>query len=50
MFASLATQETYVGKQILLSKKNVPAPSQKHFCFTDTNFASEAYVAQFSHH
>ena len=23
---------------------------QKHFCFPDTNFASETYVSQFSHH
>ena len=23
--------------------------SQKHFCFTDANFASETYVSQFSH-
>ena len=38
-------------KQILLlgNKKNVFAWSQKHFCFPDTNFASETYVSQFSH-
>ena len=29
--------------------KNVFAWSQKHFCFPDTNFASETYVSQFSH-
>ena len=23
--------------------------SQKHFCFPDTNFASETYVSQFNH-
>ena len=30
--------------------KNVSASSQKHFCFPDTDFASETYAAQFSHH
>ena len=29
--------------------KTVFAWSQKHFCFPDTNFASETYVSQFSH-
>ena len=29
--------------------KNIFAWSQKHFCFPDTNFASETYVSQFSH-
>ena len=38
-------------KQILLlgNKKMFFALSQKHICFSDTNFASTTYVSQFSH-
>ena len=43
MFPSLAARETCVAET-----KNVFGWSQKHFCFPDTNFASETCVSQFS--
>ena len=43
MFPNLAARETCVAET-----KNVFVWSQKHFCFPDTNFASETYVSQFS--
>ena len=43
MFPNLAARETCVAET------NFAARSQKHFCFPDTNFASETYVSQFSH-
>ena len=51
MFPSLATQETYVAEINFAARKqeNVFALSQKHICFSDTNFASETYVSQFGH-
>ena len=51
MFPSLAARETYVAEANFASWKqeNVSESSQKHFCFTDANFASETYVSQFSH-
>ena len=51
MFANLAARETYVAETNFAARKtkNVFAWSQKHFCFPDTNFASETYVSQFSH-
>ena len=50
MFASLAARETCVAEtNFAARKKNVFAWSQQHFCFPDTNFASETYVSQFSH-
>jgi len=51
MFPSLATRETYVAEANFASWKqgNVSESSQKHLGFTVANFASEAYVSQFSH-
>jgi len=51
MFPSLAARETYVADANFACWKqgNVSDSSQKHFCFTDANFASERYVSQFSH-
>ena len=51
MFPSLVAQETYVAETNFAAWKqeNVFALSQKHFCFSDTNFASETYVSQLSH-
>ena len=43
MFPNLAARETCVAET------NFAARSQKHFCFPDTNFASETYVFKFSH-
>ena len=50
-FPSLAARETCVAETNFAARrtKNVFAWSQKHFCFPDTNFASETYVSQFSH-
>ena len=49
--AGLAAQETYVAETNFAARKqeNVFALSQKHICFSDTNFASVTYVSQFSH-
>jgi len=49
MFPSLAARETYVADANFASWKqgNVSESSQKHFCFTDANFASETCVSQF---
>ena len=51
MFPSLAARGTCVAETNFAARKTkkVFAWSQKHFCFTDTNFASEIYVSQFSH-
>ena len=51
MFLSLAARETYVAETNLAARKqeNVFASGQKHFCYPDTNFASETYVSQFTH-
>ena len=51
MFLSLAVRETYVAETNFAARKqeNVFALGQKHFCYPDTNFASETYVSQFSH-
>ena len=51
MFPSLAARETYVAETNFAARKqeNVFALSQKHICFSDTNFASATYVSQFSH-
>ena len=51
MFPSLAARETYVAETNFAAQKqeNVIALSQKHICFSDTNFASATYVSQFSH-
>ena len=51
MFPSLAARETYVAEATFASWKqgNVSESSQKHFCLTDGNFASETYVSLFSH-
>ena len=51
MFPNLAARETCVAETNFAARKtkNVVAWSQKHFCFPDTNFASETYVSQFSH-
>ena len=51
MFPSLYAQETYVAKANLASWKqgNVSESSQKHFCFTDANFATERDASQFSY-
>ena len=45
MFPSLAARETCVAETNFAARKtkNVFAWSQKHFCFPDTNFASETY-------
>ena len=51
MFPSLAARETYVVEVNFASWKQGNASSessQKHFCFTDANFASETYVFQFA--
>ena len=52
MFPSLAGLETYVAETnfAALKQENVFALCQKHFCYLNTNFASETYVSQFSHH
>ena len=52
MFPSLSMRETYVAETNFAAQKqeNVFASGQKHFCYPDTNFASETYVSQFSHH
>ena len=51
MFPNLAARETCVAETNFAARKQkVFLPwSQKHFCFPDTNFASETYVSQFSH-
>ena len=51
MFPSLAARETCVAETNFAARKtkNVFVWSQKHFCFPDTNFASETYVSQFGH-
>ena len=52
MFPSLAARETYVAETNFAARKQkmfLPGVN-KHFCFPDTNFASETYVSQFSHH
>ena len=51
MFPSLAARETCVAETNFAARKTkiVFVWSQKHFCFPDTNFASETYVSQFSH-
>ena len=48
MFPSLATRETYVAETnfVNVNIKCFCFKSKKIFCFPDTNFASEAYVAQ----
>ena len=51
IFPSLAARETCVAETNFAARKQkmfLPW-SQKHFCFPDTNFASETYVSQFSH-
>ena len=51
MFPDLAARETCVAETNFAARKQkmfLPW-SQKHFCFPDTNFASETYVSQFSH-
>ena len=47
MFSSLAARETCVAETNFVARKtkNVFGWSQKHFCFPDTNFASETYVS-----
>ena len=52
MFPDLAARETYVSETNFAARKqeNVFASGQKHFCYPDTNFASETYVSQSSHH
>ena len=52
MFRSLAAQETYAAETNFAARKpeNVFPSGEKQFCFPDTNFASETYVSQFSHH
>ena len=52
MFPNLAARETYVAETNFAARKqeNVFALGQKHFCYRDTNFASETYVSQYSHH
>ena len=47
MFSSLAARETCVAETRFVARKtkNVFGWSQKHFCFPDTNFASETYVS-----
>ena len=52
MFSSLAARETCVGETNFAARKqeNVFSSGHKHFCNLDTNFASETYVSQFSHH
>ena len=49
MFLNLAARKTYVPKaNFAAEKQKMLLPwSQKHFCFVDTNFASETYVSQF---
>ena len=51
MFPNLAARKTCVAETNFVARKtkNVFAWSQKHFCFPDTNLASETYVSQFSH-
>ena len=51
MFPNLAARETCAAETNFATRKtkNVFAWSQKHFCFPNTNFASETYVSQFSH-
>ena len=51
MFPSLAARERCVAEINFAARKtkNVFAWSQTHFCFPDTNFASETYVPQFNH-
>ena len=46
-FPSLAARETYVAEATFASWKqgNVSESRQKHFCFTDANFASQKYVS-----
>ena len=50
MFPSLAARKTYVagGNFASWNQGNVSESSQKHFCFTDANFPSQAYASQFS--
>ena len=51
MFPNLAARETCDAETNFAARKQkmfLPW-SQKHFCFPDTNFASETYVSQFSH-
>ena len=51
MFPNLAARETCVAETNFAARKQkmfLPW-SQKHFCFPDTNVASETYVSQFSH-
>ena len=53
MCPSLAARETYVAETNFAARKQENAvftSGQKHFCHPDTNFASETYVSQFSHH
>ena len=47
----LKPHEKHVAEANFVSGKhgNVSESSQKHFCFTDANFASETYVSQFCH-
>ena len=51
MFPNLAARVTCVAETNFAARKQkVCLPwSQKHFCFPDTNVASETYVFQFSH-
>ena len=51
MFPNLTVQETYVAETNFAAQKqeNVFASGQRHFCYPDTNFASETYVSQFCH-
>ena len=52
MFPSLAARETCVAETNFVARKQkvfLAGASEKHFCFSDTNFASETYVSQFSH-
>ena len=52
-FLSLAARETYVaGTKFAARKQEMFLPQTKNvFAFIpDTNFASETYVSQFSHH
>ncbi len=52
MFPSFAARKTYVAKTDSAFRKQESgfAAGQKHFCFPDTNFTFETYVALFSHH
>ena len=49
--SQLVAQETCVAETNFAAwKQKLFLPgSQKHFCFPDTNFASETYISQFSH-